>query len=86
MNDSFLLELPSILRKDIIFLSSQLANSLLKDPGRGTEGREAAPGGRACSTHLLVENGGWGREEQHLIHTCQRETGVHLCTDAASLR
>lgn len=34
VNDSFSLELPSILQKDIIFLSLQPANSILRDPGR----------------------------------------------------
>lgn len=38
MNDSFLLGLPRILGKDIIFLSLRCANNILKDSGRGTNG------------------------------------------------
>lgn len=57
MNDSFLLELPCILRKDIIFLSLQLANNILEDSGRGTDG-----GGVRAATRLLVEEGEGCRE------------------------
>lgn len=57
MNDSFLLELPSIVRKDIIFLSLQRANSILKDPGRGTDGWHAAREAVPAAPWWLVQKG-----------------------------
>lgn len=42
MNDSFLLELPSVLQKDSTFLSLLLANNILRDQGGAYVGRMEA--------------------------------------------
>ena len=82
MNDSFLLELPCILRKDIIFLSLQLANNILKDSGRGTNG-----GGerRLCRLPRLWAGEGEGGQEgsSRIAGVCAKRD-AHLSTDSPS--
>lgn len=66
MNDSFLLELPSILQEDIIFLSLQVANNILRDVGEQS--------GRAVGSCQLL-GGGTVCQQEHLNWVSLCKTG-----------